>query len=54
MNNVYFCPKCHKRVVPPNWLNNANLQAENGVTIKCGDVKCNGKVKIKLKTNIVS
>lgn len=47
----YFCPKCHKRVIPPSFLMTANIKSENGINIKCGDTKCKGQIKIKLKHN---
>lgn len=42
-----FCPKCHKRVMPPKFLSNVNIQGN--INLKCGDVKCKGEVKIKNK-----
>lgn len=43
----YFCPKCHKKVIPPKFLNNANIQGN--INLKCGDEKCKGVIKIKKK-----
>lgn len=40
-----FCPKCHKRVIPPKFLTKANIQGN--ININCGDNKCKGVVKIK-------
>lgn len=48
MNKIYFCPKCHKRVIAPKWIFNSNIKSENGITIACGDTKCKGKVKVKI------
>ena len=42
-----FCNKCHKRIIPPKFLQNNNINVENGMVIKCGDPKCSGHVKFK-------
>lgn len=44
-SKIIFCPKCHRRVVLPKFLLQGNVNAENGVTIKCSN--CEGKVKYK-------
>lgn len=44
---LLFCNKCHKRIIPPKFLFQDNIKAENAITIKCGDPKCSGKAKYK-------
>lgn len=44
-----FCPKCHRRIEIPKFLLNANIKAENGITLQCGFKPCKGKVKYKPK-----
>ncbi len=51
MRHIMFCPKCHRKIVPPNWLFNANIKTEKGITINCGVPGCKGKVKFKPKNN---
>lgn len=46
--NSYFCPRCHKKIVLPQFLKSQNLKAEKGVDIQCGDCK-KGKVHIEVK-----
>lgn len=40
-----FCPKCHKRITPPEFIKNANISGN--IILSCGDNKCKGKIKIK-------
>lgn len=42
-----FCPKCHKRIILPKFLDKVNIQGN--INLKCGDEKCKGIVKIKAK-----
>lgn len=42
-----FCNKCHKRIIPPKFLGENNINVQNAITLKCGDPKCNGKTKYK-------
>lgn len=44
---IKFCPRCHRKVELPKWMNTANIKAENGITLQCGYCK-KGKVTIKL------
>lgn len=44
---IYFCPKCHHKIIPPAFLSGSNVKAEKGITLSCGNCK-KGKVKIKL------
>lgn len=45
-----FCPKCHKPIELPKMFMNANVKAENGIKIKCGNCP-NGSVKFKTENN---
>ena len=40
-----FCNKCHKRIVPPKFLNSGNINVNSPITINCGDPKCTGHTK---------
>lgn len=42
---VLYCPKCHKKISVPKFINSLNVL--NGITVECADKKCGGKVKIK-------
>jgi hypothetical protein len=42
-----FCPKCHRRILPPKFLFTANIKAEKGINLACGYKPCTGKVKFK-------
>ena len=44
-----FCPKCRKRIMPPSFLKNVNIQGN--ININCGDANCKGVFKIKPKEN---
>ena len=44
-----FCPNCHKRIIPPKFLLNSNIQGN--IKLKCGDEKCKGVLTIKNKQN---
>lgn len=44
---VQYCPKCHKKMNVPKFINMVNVV--NGITIKCGDNNCSGVIKIKSK-----
>ena len=45
----YFCPRCHKRVIPPQWIHQANIQGT--IKLACGDKTCKGTIKIKKKND---
>ena len=40
-----FCNKCHKKIIPPKFLLNQNINVENAITLKCSDPNCKGHVK---------
>jgi len=44
IKKIYFCPRCHKKVIPPDFL--SKVKVEKGVTLKCGNC-LKGKVNIK-------
>jgi len=44
-----FYQKCHKRIMPPSFLNNVNIQGN--INLNCTDSKCKGIAKIKPKEN---
>jgi len=46
---ILWCPRCHKRVILPEFAMNANIQGK--IKIKCGDAKCSGSITIKPKKN---
>ena len=47
-----FCNKCHKRIIPPQYLAKMNMQAGGKIKLKCGDPKCTGSATLKTnKTN---
>jgi hypothetical protein len=41
----YFCPNCHKKIEPPEWLLKGNVKVENGLNLQCG-ICSKGKVRI--------
>lgn len=45
-----FCPNCRRIVPLPDMLKNANIKAEKGVKVKCGNCP-NGLVKFKIENN---
>jgi len=46
---LLWCPRCHKRIIPPEFALNNNIQGK--IKIKCGDAKCSGSITIKSKQN---
>ena len=42
-----FCPKCHKRIIPPKFLINGGANIQGNIKLKCGDPKCKGEAIIK-------
>lgn len=48
MGGFYFCPICHRRIDPPDFLANSNVKASNGLTLACGNCK-KGTVQIQVK-----
>jgi hypothetical protein len=46
---ILYCPKCHKRINIPKFINNLNVLTD--INIECADKKCGGKIKIKNKNN---
>lgn len=42
---ILWCPRCHRRVIPPDFIQNANIQGK--IKIKCGNGTCTGSVTIK-------
>jgi len=42
---IIFCYKCHKRIIPPPFLEKVN--AGGKVKLKCGDPKCGGSINFK-------
>ena len=43
---MYFCPNCHRRIIPPAYLNKVNTQGK--IKLDCGNCK-KGHVLIKPK-----
>lgn len=47
---IVFCPNCRKKIIIPEVVRTGNMVITTGfVTVECGDKKCGGKVKIKIK-----
>jgi hypothetical protein len=46
-----FCPRCHKRIIPPKFLINGGASIQGNIKIKCSDPKCKGEVIIKSKVS---
>ncbi len=44
---MLFCPKCHRRIQMPKFLQSGNLNVTGGISIACGYKPCTGKVKYK-------
>jgi len=48
---IYFCPKCHKKILIKQDFSKINIGGGGSIQIKCGDVNCKGVVKLKPKNN---
>ena len=46
---LLWCPRCHKRIIPPEFALNDNIQGK--IKVKCGDTTCSGSITIKPKKN---
>lgn len=44
---AYFCPRCHRRIVPPAMLRNPNLKVQGAIVLRCGVPRCKGQVTVK-------
>lgn len=48
INKPYFCNICHKRIEPPDFIKNVNINCKGGIRIKCGNCK-NGNIILQFK-----
>lgn len=49
MKSIYFCPKCHCKMIPPAFLKTANIQGNINLACANKNKGCNGVIKIKSK-----
>lgn len=42
-----FCSKCHKRIMPPKFLQSSMANIQGNIKLKCSDPKCKGETVIK-------